>query len=254
MKLTAILIPMALVAAVPATAQLKSEPPLGSGIPRVPETFPVDQSRDVLSDFAQCAVKKNPNLTREVVLDTVHTVIGKAHRTAANRDWPDCLGWATQLDEVQLTITPFVLRASFADVLVQNDLQTFDPQQIRVAAPLSKTVFDPAELLEDSDKRLTAEELRRREAETEADLALIAYGECVVRKDPAGARTLLWTKINSDAELQAFQAMMPGFSGCLNVGQQFKADRLLLRGAIALNYYRLAYAPKLAATAREAAE
>jgi hypothetical protein len=206
----------------------------------------VDHSRDILASFAQCSVKKHTVLAREVVLDTSHVAFDKAHLAAAD---PECLALAnSSFDVTRLEISPFSLRAALADALIKSDLLGFDPNAIRFASPIPKTALDPADFAPKAGMHFSFKQLQDSEAKTKADLALIAYGECVVRKDPVGSHTLLSTPVNSDAELQALQALMPAFSGCLDIGQQFKASRLLLRNTLALNYYRLAFAPKVAQT------
>jgi hypothetical protein len=39
--------------------------------------------------------------------------------------------------------------------------------------------------------------------------------------------------------------MTPSFAGCLEQGAQFSATKAMMRGTVALAYYRLANAPKV---------
>jgi hypothetical protein len=68
------------------------------------------------------------------------------------------------------------------------------------------------------------------------------YGECVVRADPAAARALLATDPESSAEMAQLTAMHEALATCLPEGTTVSFDKLVLRGTIAVNYYRLAKA------------
>ncbi len=70
------------------------------------------------------------------------------------------------------------------------------------------------------------------------------YGECVVRVDPAGAKSLLLTKPDSTEESASFSSLRPAFSTCLPEGKTLQFGRVALRGTIAVNYYRLAHAAR----------
>lgn len=81
-----------------------------------------------------------------------------------------------------------------------------------------------------------------------AAVFLSKMGECVVRSDPAGSRAILESDPASPAERRAIQSLMPALQRCVEKSQTLEFDRASLRGAIALNFLRLAKAPRLAAT------
>lgn len=237
-------------------AQLEPEPRIGTRIPVPPEDFPLDKTREVMRDFAECAVKKRPALAHGMVLDvSTHTVQNRFMPVAD----PDCLVQATlaSYDVTRLEMTRDIFRFAVAEALVKKNLSGFDPLQLRQAAALGTPVIDLTEFMPKPNHRYRKAELEELELgrkKAEGGLALTKYGECVVRAAPAGARRLLDTRINSEDELGALRSLMPAFSGCLDRGAQFRSDRAALRGAIALNYYRLAYAPKVAAAPTKAAQ
>jgi hypothetical protein len=70
------------------------------------------------------------------------------------------------------------------------------------------------------------------------------YGECVVRTDPAAAKALLQTRVETAGEVIAFDGLRPALAECLPEGKTLAFGKLVLRGTIAVNYYRLAHAAR----------
>jgi hypothetical protein len=85
-----------------------------------------------------------------------------------------------------------------------------------------------------------------------AAVFLSQMGECVVRTDPASSRALLDSKPLAPEEQRAIETLMPALGRCVDTSVTLELDRASLRGAIALNYLRLAKAPRQ--PAQEAAE
>ena len=230
-----------------ASAQpIKPEAPTGTRITKRPDDFPIDTSREILRQFAECSAKKYPQLTHEMLMDISKVRVNDRYLKAAD---PDCLLKATayQYGTVALQMSPERFRYAVADALVKRNLNSFDPAQIASAPRLPIPTIDPADYVPKPRARKSGFMLKQYEEAKQRDLGAIAlssFGECVVRANTNGSRDLLKTKINSDEELQSLRAMMPSFSACLDRGQQFKTERATLRGAVALNYYRLAYAPR----------
>ncbi len=73
---------------------------------------------------------------------------------------------------------------------------------------------------------------------------LSRYGECVVRQEPAKARYWLLTPPDSPEEISRINDLRPAFADCLNEGTM-KFNRTTMRGAVAINYYRLAMATRV---------
>jgi hypothetical protein len=70
------------------------------------------------------------------------------------------------------------------------------------------------------------------------------YGECIVRADTAGAKALLLATPDSADEAARFAALGPSLSRCLPEGTTLRFGKVTLRGSVAINYYRLAYAAR----------
>lgn len=246
MKFPATFVVATLISAASAQAQLKLEAETGSRIPKAPDEFPIDRAREVVERFAECGVKKFPQLAHEMVLDASKVTVGDRYMKIAD---PDCLVQATtgSYAAVHLRLDPQSFRSAAADVLEKRNLVTFNPITIKSASALSKPTLDPADYVRKpgSKARWKQEDYDEAKVRDAALVWLAGFGECAVRTNPIGARALLGTKVNSDGELQALRSMIPAFSACLDEGRQLKTERAALRGTVALNYYRLAYAPKV---------
>ena len=227
--------PLSLIA-VPAAAQFA--PPVALQV-----QFRVDETRPILAGVAKCSVRKNPALAREFIL--------------SNRDYssnrfrslllPECLGEAMgDLSSARLQFSGPVLWYIIADALVSRDLQRFDSDNLRNATPLPDLAIDPPQIpaVEQASVARTPQNL----AAAKNDIALIKYGECVVRADPHGSQKLLASTINSKDEAATLSALLPAFGACLDKGRQLASSRMILRGIFAFNYYRLANAPQVVAS------
>ena len=69
-------------------------------------------------------------------------------------------------------------------------------------------------------------------------------GDCVVRKAPAEARSLLVTEVASGAEGAAVTALVPALSACAMKGQTVSLSKSIVRGMIAEPLYRLTAAKR----------
>jgi hypothetical protein len=228
----------------PAVAQ--PENPYGGGTrlerPREPAQWPIDQSRPILADFGACAVKRAPDLARTFILRSETVSFDSRYLSLFN---PSCFTNAlihnSVLSTTKLEMSKWRGRTMIAAALVNQDLANFDASQIRFAGPISRLTI-PAKMLAASTPKEKEQLLQERQA-----VALEALAECVVRANPTGAQVLLRSKLNSDEEMRAIQGLMPDLDSCLNKGSQFKLDRGSLRGAVAFDFYRLAYAPRTGA-------
>ena len=85
-----------------------------------------------------------------------------------------------------------------------------------------------------------ADKLIERDRQREAmQVFLSRYGECVVRNAPEASRTLLRSDVGKPDERAAFAALQPVLGSCMKGADQVRFGKPALRGAIALNYYRL---------------
>ena len=79
----------------------------------------------------------------------------------------------------------------------------------------------------------------------QAGVYLSSLGECVVRAAPEDVRRTLSTQSGTPEEAQSFAALRAPISACVDETRTVKLDMLSLRGALAVNYIRLAAAPRL---------
>jgi len=186
-------------------------------VPPSQENLNAKQVREGMIKFARCVARRRPNEARNFVLQ-----VSQATWNALEKKIDDDCALAAVDDpgeEVSVSSNSKDILLALAEVLVQQVLETSGPDQIKAAAPLP--LADP----------------------------LMSVGECAVRSDPIAARALLKTRLNSKEEARALQAMAFVFGGCLPKGTQVRFDATSMRGAVAVNYYRLANAPASQATA-----
>lgn len=235
----------------PAFAQIAPEPRVGSRIPQEAETASRAFTRDTIRHFAECVVKRQPKLASEFVLDRTTLQVGNRYYPLADSY---CLGLqsAPYYDEIALKMGGDTMRFALAEALLQPDLARIDPADLAKAAPLVLPAVQEKNYQPEMNRSYTPDELKKLDESRRRDLLTLVeyrFGECVGRADPQGSRTFLQAMAESDAEGVALQALMPALSSCVEKGAQFKLDRTVLRGALALAYYNLAHAPKAAAAA-----
>lgn len=192
-------------------------PPPPSGdvyIPNSQDNLSAKQVRASMFKFAQCIAGRHPKESSEFVLDTT----GATWSVISKKMDDSCLIEAVENpgEEIHMSSNSQDILFALADALVQKRLANFDSNQIATASKLA--VSDPLSMV----------------------------GECAVRADPSGARNLLKARLNSKEEEAAVQALMPAFSSCLPKGVQVRFNIVSLRGTVAVSYYRLAFAPKVA--------
>jgi hypothetical protein len=205
------------------------------------------ETRQVFTDFAACAAKQNTKEAQAVVLSLIpNDEIIKKHPAVVT---PSCMAPGGQL-----RMPGDYLRYGLAEALVRRELASGLPADIRLAARLEHFEVKEADYQPKPGKKVSTRELaelQKRKERALAFRALSIYGECVVRTDAAGALRLVLSKSVSAAETQAFTALQPALSECMTEGRTIELDRAALRGTIAMNLYRLARAPRVAAPASQ---
>lgn len=209
--------------------------------------FSIKDTRVVAYDYATCVVKRKAAQAREVILaNHGNGVILKKYPGLANES---CLVSATSgkaFGDVEMKFSGDFIRYGLADALFAADLATFAPRDFSTVARLEHNVVDESTYQPEPGKKVgkrRAEELERSRAIAVGSAALSRFGECVVRLDGRNSHALLTAKPSTLEETRAFASLQPAFSTCLSDGQTFKTNRMMMRGTIAINYYRLAFAP-----------
>jgi hypothetical protein len=155
---------------------------------------------------------------------------------------------STRNDAKALVKLPEELRAALAEALVHEEFPTFHPDQVNAARPLGYANMVESLWPADSCKKCNGE--RRGEFEAARTKARkltepLVFGECAVRTAPANAHRLLLTKAGSPEEKAALHSLRRAFERCVPEGSRFGMSRTAVRDLIALNYYRLARAPRV---------
>jgi hypothetical protein len=190
----------------------------------------------MLSDFAKCVVKRNPAFAKRFVWSASVDRLSDSEVYKALD--PRCFGlWG-----MSIRISDLPMKAAFAEELVRQGPGRWPQIDGSKQGPLNwvvPTVVRPGPGIE-GVSRSTAQDILQR-AQVEALVGQL--GECVARTTPAGSVAVLNTKIDSRAELAAMKTIGPQIAGCVGAGQTIAFNRTNLRYAIALSYYRLAFAP-----------
>ena len=196
-------------------------------------------SRKVMTEFAQCVVRRKRDVAAQLVLDPSQQLGDEDNKGLFISD---CMPSGSRM-----RAKPAQMRYGLAEALVLADMKKA-PNDLSLVAPLLHPPFVdrpmPAEVAAEPER------VARWNAFAEAEqayAALAPIGECVVRADPAGSLGLLKTEVESDAEKAAVAALAPVLPGCVKRGEKVSMNRFNLRGTIALNLYRLARAPRIAA-------
>lgn len=197
-------------------------------------------ARAVMHDFAGCAAKRHPDLARTFVLMP-------ANEQLSDKDYFKLVDWSCLgLRGGELRMRRELFRGALAEQLLDTDFAgaaTIDPGAIKPldwAMPIEPAATDPRTGKARDAK--TMAQLQELYTASVADRYAGQLGECVIRRDAAGAKTVLATDIDKPEELAALKALTPVIANCITKGQTLKFNRTTLRNGIAVSYYRMASA------------
>ncbi len=227
---------------------------LGSRIPQRIDWHDSPQSkvRPIQHRFGACVVKKRPELAARYVLEPYDKRSTKPLLHNLESDLSNCLGTASAAtDMVKMSFPGAMLKYALADALVQSELSRAAPlTNLALVARLGHGSIDPQDFLPPAGKTLKPAQLKQLEQDkikAQASIYLSQYGECVLREDPASSHALLVAQPESAQETAAFGRLGPALAICLDRGHTLALNKMSLRGTLALNYYRLAKAPRVPA-------
>lgn len=204
-----------------------------------------------IADFAQCVVKRHRDEASDYVLRRTSRpwqVTSSAERRLGDSH---CIPPTISREDGRLLLKMHEkeqLRPAFAEALVRNEFPTADASVIITAQPLDYGKLVDSLWPPDACKNCRGQQLKDFEnarARSAALMAPLIFGECIVRTDPANAHKLLMTLPASAEETSVIGALQPSFSNCVAEGQQLSTTRSVVRDVVALNYYRLARAPRV---------
>ena len=184
-------------------------------------TKDLPDSRRLMVNFADCVVRRASRKAKNLVLGAPFRLADENFRIIIR----GCLPLASTLEEVTLRTPVILLRFAFAEAFLRKET-TLGLPALQSIAPLEHR---PAE-----------ERPSKKPAQFE--IAISRLGECIVRTAPDAATRLVRSEVATPAEAIAFAAIKPAVSKCLSAGKVFAFSPEMLRGTVALNYYRLAAA------------
>lgn len=233
--LTGVVAMAGMLAASPAAASA----PKGSGM---------EDLRRVASMLADCVVRVNAPLVRGVVLQNLSPAQISKSPTARRLIDGLCLQGNRSDDAIApqiplgMRFEGDLFRYNLADALIRKDYPTSHHFDFAAVAALQH--HDPGVLAPALASGTSRKAKKAREA-YEKDLAIVMFsrfGECVCRRNPGDVHKLLLTPVVTPMENVAFAELSSTLGECLADGQ-LRLSREVVRGVLALNFYRLAGAP-----------
>lgn len=212
--------------------------------------------REIQVKYGECVIKKHLKAARHFVL-TPNMDDDEWRKAISKVGDGGCLvAAADAAGGIAMTFPTDMMRYTLAEALVRREFAAGPVSSIKDAAALEEPTLDEAKYQPKPGKKLNKAKLERLQESRSKRVALIylaKFGECVVRQESIQSHALLMAQSATVEETRAFNALMPAFGNCLAPGETLKFNKTVLRGTIAMNYYRLANAPRVAAT-QEAAK
>ncbi|NJM49690.1 MAG: hypothetical protein HC843_01320 [Sphingomonadales bacterium] len=197
------------------------------------------EARLVLHDFASCSVDGNKSVARQLAL--MHPLDPLLHDTANKLTDRECLE-TRYIAKTRLKFMPVSLRYTIAEALIHKEMKQYFPAKFDGVPAL-----DHGEAPKINTESLPVEPEKKKAAllgfEWEFQNWVIdSLGECAVRQAVPQSRQLVDTRPGSKAEKEALVVMEGYFAKCRPQGLALTMNEFDMRGAVAVNYYRLALA------------
>lgn len=209
--------------------------------------FSASETRLITYDYAQCVIgsRRNAIAASEALLNNAdnRTIMSK-YSSLINGN---CLTNIVH-SGVRMKFPLDLYGYALADALVGRELAAMPIPDLSGVPRLKRSALPepPVALPVDapkSDKARHDEALEEFNAASSME-ALSKYGECVVRNNPVGAKALLLTRPETPAEFSSFSALGTALAQCLPSGITVSFGKVVLRGTIAVNFYRLVQAAR----------
>lgn len=208
------------------------------------------QIRAFLAEYGQCVVRREPELAQKSVLSGASfsrdSAEGKRlmQRECMNaellRNTPESFA-----GRLRMRFDEDTYRGVIAEALITRDNPSLDPTVLPSIAVLTYEEPRPLRTVDRDGKPIPEEGLARQRAaiarKTQAML-MGKLGECAVRAAPVQSRTVMAAAIDTPVELQSLNALGPALGQCIKAGETVALDRISVRGALAIAYYRLSQA------------
>lgn len=211
--------------------------------------YSIKETRRLAYDYAKCVVERHAGAASEALLANINNREMMTQYGALIDG--TCLVRQTHTG-TKMSFPGDLYRYALADALVEREFGRSPPPSFDNVPALERMPLPeaPPPLPANASKaeRRQYEKALKNYDEAHAFRTLGALGECVVRLNAAGARTLLLTAPETEPEGAAFDALRPALAQCLPAGATLSLGKLVLRGTIAVNYYRLAHAASAVAS------
>ena len=213
-------------------AQSETGTRLGGRPAQVPETGSnTDRARIWLERYAACVVKRDPKRVAEALDAEITRDVAIGKFVQGNFD--ACLSSGGGAD--QLAMSPGVMRGALYADRVTSMVRNLTPEMLPpepLSLPLPATV----------------------DAATQARIATVRFGECVMRRNPQGALAFVAAAAAKAGETNALKTLTPFLGECVDAGVKVELSRSGLEAALAEAIYRTVRAKEAAPGKREAAE
>lgn len=247
---------LAMAIADPPAASPKPEPrrevQLGSRLAQRVDTREYEENRVrvIQAQYGECVVKKQPaEAARFVITPRFDRAEMRRILPKLGDSW--CLLIASSAFGSQMSFPGDTMRYTLADALVRREFASASPS-LKDAGPIVQPVLDESEYVPKPGRRAKQSELNELADNRQKRVATIYmahFGECVVRANSKASYALLMARSATPQESAALSDLKPAFANCLEVGQTFSLNKATLRGTVAMNFYRLAHAPKVTVSA-----
>jgi hypothetical protein len=206
-------------------------------------------------EYAKCMVRYRHNEARKLVLSNTpnHRLehdFRSIYTTNALLHVSGCPNLLIR-DGRAFVLQPDMFRAALAHELIKADLKTAEANNFVDRAPLSHWM-PPSQAMLDSQRAAQKNTKRRGKlekvhAEDVGRAWLSRYGDCVAHGNSKASHEWVVSKAGTPTEQAAIATLQPVFAACLVEGEKLTFGKEVLRGAVAINYYRLAMADRVSA-------
>lgn len=198
--------------------------------------------RVLTSDYADCVLRyqQRADLARDFLVSDLPSEAltkGKLGRLING----DCLVKAANAKNgISLTFPGEFYRYALAGALMRKDFGQTSFADFSKVPPLQHRPFPVLDEAAVPKKKKKADAFREESRLEWLDGFVARYAECVVRRIPLVSRELLATGVASIQEKDKFGLMGDALSNCMPEGRTVRFSKEMLRGSIAVAYYRLA--------------
>lgn len=198
--------------------------------------------RSLSADYADCVLGYQTRvvLAREFLVNDLPSeslVKGKLSRLING----ECLVKVAKPENgIRMTFPGELYRYALAGALIRQDFGQAAFADFSKVPPLAHRPLPVLDEAAVPKKKKKAEEFREAFRLAWLDGFMARYAECVVRRIPQESRELLASEVASVQENHNFGLMGDALSKCMPEGRTVRFGKEMLRGSLAVAYYRLA--------------